>query len=118
MVHAPLRDVVVDGRTYRWHDPGALDDVAGIDLVFDDGPPLYVGPGLRYAALPVLQPKLSPGAVYCINYVAAEERGNVARWLARDGALRAEWHETAKGNVILRRPIARVTHAPSTPRAT
>jgi predicted O-methyltransferase YrrM len=103
VVHAPLRDVVVDGQPYRWHDPSALDEVPAIDLVFDDGPPLYVGRGLRYAALPILEPKLGPGAVYVINYVAAEERGNVARWLARDPKLRAEWHQTQKGNVILRR---------------
>ena len=83
VVHAPLRDVVVDGQTYRWHDPRALDHVPAVDLVFDDGPPLYVGPGLRDAALPLLQPKLTPNAVYCINYVAAEERRNVARWLRK-----------------------------------
>ena len=103
VVHAPLRDVVVDGRTYRWHDARVLDDVPAIDLVFDDGPPLYLGPGLRHAALPLLQPKLAPNAVYCLNYVAAEERRNVARWLARDPELRAEWLGTEKGNVILRR---------------
>lgn len=35
--------------------------------------------------------------------MAAEERRNVARWLARDPELRAEWHAIQKGNVILRR---------------
>jgi hypothetical protein len=110
VVEAPLEDVVVDGTHYRWHDMSALADVPAIDVVFDDGPPLYLGPALRYAALPLLQPKLAPDAAYCINYVAAEERRTVARWLARDPALHAEWFRTRKGNVVLTRDHAPAPH--------
>jgi predicted O-methyltransferase YrrM len=106
VVHAPLRDVVVDGQTYRWHDPHALDGVPAIDLVFDDGPPLYLGPALRRAALPLLASRLAPDAVYCMNFVAAEERRTVASWLARDPGLHAEWYRTRKGNVVLTRTPA------------
>jgi len=106
VVHAPLQDVVVDGVSYRWHDPRALEGLPAIDLVFDDGPPLYLGPALRYAALPILESKLSAQAVYCLNFVAQEERRTVARWLRRDPELRAEWHRTKKGNVVLRRQAA------------
>ncbi len=114
VVHAPLCEVIVEGRSYRWHDPRALEGVAAIDLVFDDGPPLYLGRALRDAALPLLQAKLAPDAVYCINYVAAEERRTVAHWLARDPALHAEWIKTKKGNVVLRRPSSSDVTAPST----
>jgi predicted O-methyltransferase YrrM len=103
VVQAPLKDVVVDGAHYKWHDTAALADVPAIDVVFDDGPPLYLGPSLRYAALPVMQDKLAPGAAYCLNFVAAEERRTVARWLERDPLLKAEWFRTRKGNVVLRR---------------
>ena len=106
VVQAPLKDVVVDGTHYRWHDMSALENVPTIDVVFDDGPPLYLGPSLRYAALPLLQPKLAPDAAYCINFVAAEERRTVARWLARDPLLHAEWFRTRKGNVVLTRDHA------------
>jgi hypothetical protein len=111
VAHAPLTETTVDGHTYRWHDLGALDAaLAGastkIDLVFDDGPPLYLGRSLRYAAMPLLAPRLAADATYCINYVAAEERANVARWLERDPLLSAEWHRTRKGNVVLRRAAA------------
>jgi predicted O-methyltransferase YrrM len=102
VVHAPLREVVVDGATYRWHDLHALDDVPAIDLVFDDGPPRYLGPSLRYAAMPLLAPKLRPHAIYCMNFVSDEERKTIARWMQRDPHLHAEWHRTKKGNVVLR----------------
>ena len=103
VVQAPLRDVVVDGAHYVWHDTRALADVSAIDVVFDDGPPLHLGPSLRYAGLPLLQPKLALDAAYCINFVAAEERRTVARWPARDPAWHAEWFPTTKGNVVLTR---------------
>jgi predicted O-methyltransferase YrrM len=100
---APLRDVTIDGAHRRWHDPAPLADVDGIDFVFDDGPPRVLGPHLREAALPVLMPKLSHDAVYMMNFVAGEERRTVSDWLRRFPDFRAEWLETKKGNVILRR---------------
>jgi hypothetical protein len=51
----------------------------------------------------VLAPKLSPDAVYMMNFVAAEERRTVKQWLDRFPEFRAEWLPTKKGNVILRR---------------
>jgi predicted O-methyltransferase YrrM len=103
VAHAPLVEVTTDGASRRWHDARALDGVQAIDFVFDDGPPLEVGPGLRAAALPLLEPKLSPQAVYLVNFVGDEERANVARWLARGGGWHVEWRRTMKGNAILRR---------------
>jgi predicted O-methyltransferase YrrM len=103
VVHAPLCELSVDGHARRWHDASALGDVQTIDLVFDDGPPRVLGPHLRDAALPVLAPKLSPDAVYVMNFVAAEERRTVKHWLERYPEFRAEWLPTKKGNVILRR---------------
>jgi predicted O-methyltransferase YrrM len=103
VVHAPLRELSVDGQACRWHDASALGDLSAIDLVFDDGPPRMLGPRLRDAALPLLAPKLSPDAVYVMNFVAAEERRTVQSWLRRFPEFRAEWLPTKKGNVILRR---------------
>jgi predicted O-methyltransferase YrrM len=100
---APLRDVTVDGAHWRWHDPAPLANVDHIDFVFDDGPPRVLGPHLRDAALPMLLPKLSHDAVYMMNFVAGEERRTVSDWLRRFPDFHAEWLETKKGNVILRR---------------
>src|SRR5207247_4198557 len=81
VVHAPLRDVVVEGARRRWHDASALADVDHIDLVFDDGPPRALGRQLRDAALPLLAPKLSPEAVYMVNFVDSDERRTISHWL-------------------------------------
>jgi predicted O-methyltransferase YrrM len=100
---APLREVDVDGASRRWHDPTPLAQLDHIDFVFDDGPPRVLGPHLRDAALPMLRPKLSHDAVYMMNFVAGEERRTVSDWLRKFPEFHAEWLETKKGNVILRR---------------
>ena len=105
VLHAPLEELTLEDEKMRWHDPRALDGIEAIDLVFDDGPPKRLGPNLRLAALPLLWPRLAPDATYCLNFIAGEERKNVARWLARHPELEAETVRTKKGNVILRRRV-------------
>jgi predicted O-methyltransferase YrrM len=103
VVHAPLREVTVDGARFRWHDPAALAELDAIDFVFDDGPPRRLGPQLRAAALPLIRPRLSEGAVYLLNFIADEERRTIARWLEQFPEFEAETVRSKKGNVILRR---------------
>jgi hypothetical protein len=101
--YAPLAPVQVHGETHNWYALDRLGGVSAIDLVFDDGPPLGAGAGLRYAALPLLLDKMSERAVYVVNYVGDEERANLERWLARYRFLTAETLPTRKGMLVLRR---------------
>jgi predicted O-methyltransferase YrrM len=104
VVHAPLAPVELDGATYRWYARDALDGLPPIDMVVDDGPPRYLGDRLRYAALPVLAPKLAPRGVFVLDVIGPEERANLERWKRELPEFRQHLLlATRKGNAILRR---------------
>jgi predicted O-methyltransferase YrrM len=103
VVHAPLESIEIDGERHRWYASSALAGLPPIDLVVDDGPPRYLGDGLRYAALPALAPRLSPRGVFVLDVIGEEERGNLARWRKRHPEFVQQRLDTRKGNAILRR---------------
>ena len=99
---APLRDLDLGDGTYRWYDPAAFEDLAGVDLLVVDGPPGTTGPLARYPALPVLWRRLSPGALVLLDDVdRPDERDTADRWLAEIGGLTEE--PAAVGNVAVLR---------------
>ncbi|MBV9381860.1 MAG: class I SAM-dependent methyltransferase, partial [Streptosporangiaceae bacterium] len=55
---APLESFSLDGQTYSWYARRAWQDLAGIDLLFVDGPPATTGRQARYPALPLLSGSL------------------------------------------------------------
>lgn len=118
VVHAPLAPIELDGRMYRWYARDALEGLPPIDLVVDDGPPRYLGDELRYAALPVLAPRMSPRGVYLLDVIGDEERANLARWAHSHPAFAQQLLDTRKGNAILRRasePLRRIAPSDATP---
>ena len=90
VIDAPLTARADDAGGLPWYDEAAvadgLDRALGaepIDLLVVDGPPAYAaGHGLgRYPALPVLRPRLAPGATVVLDDV--ERRGEqdvLRRW--------------------------------------
>jgi predicted O-methyltransferase YrrM len=102
VVHAPLVATTANGVACTWYAQDALAGLGPIDLVMDDGPPKYVGKNARYASLHLLAPRMSPGAPFVVDYIGDEERALIDRW-CRELPFDAEWLETKKGNVILRR---------------
>lgn len=98
--HAPFTPigtdtVSVDGeeRTTadRWYDRAALADLAGVGLVFVDGPPQATGLQVRHPALPLLLPHCTEDAVFVLDDAdRPEERAVGDRWLAAH----PEFHRT------------------------
>jgi predicted O-methyltransferase YrrM len=79
---APLRELAANGKTYRWYDVEALDDLADIDLLLVDGPPAATGPDARYPALPVLAEKLAGTATVILDDSnRPDEREAVQNWI-------------------------------------
>ncbi|HYH35488.1 MAG TPA: class I SAM-dependent methyltransferase [Nocardioides sp.] len=102
---APLVPVEVGDETYQWYDPRAFEDLAGIDLVFVDGPPGSGGPDARYPAVPVLSPRCSPGAGVLLDDGArAAERRAADRWIADHGAVEVWSEDLGTGWIQLRLP--------------
>jgi predicted O-methyltransferase YrrM len=81
VVDAPLVDVRLGDETWRWYDLAGLTADLPIEVVFVDGPPSTTGPLARYPAVPVLLPRLAPGAAILVDDVGrADDRAVVNRW--------------------------------------
>lgn len=108
VVHAPLQDVRLNGRTWPWYRPGSLDTITSVDMLVVDGPPGSIGHMARYPALALLNGKLSDRAVIVVDDTRkADERALVGLWLEQFPGFVAEEVETEKGAMVLRRTFAR-----------
>jgi predicted O-methyltransferase YrrM len=79
---APLESFSLAGETYQWYARRAWEDLAGIDLLFVDGPPAATGHQARYPALPLLNESLGPAAVGVLDdLVVPDMQEALRRWL-------------------------------------
>jgi len=84
VVHAPLTDVELDGRTWRWYRTDSLRRIERIDMLFVDGPPGAVQSMSRYPALPVLLPKLGGGSFAILDDAdRSDEQRIIQAWRRR-----------------------------------
>jgi predicted O-methyltransferase YrrM len=101
---APLESFSLDGETYSWYARTAWEDLAGIDLLFVDGPPAATGPQARYPALPLLNKSLSPIATVVLDdLIVPDMREVLARWLDADPDFSSEILPLEKQAAVLRR---------------
>ena len=79
---APLEDLSLDGNSYPWYARRAWKDLAGIDLLFVDGPPAATGAMARYPALPLLREALHPAATVVLDDLVVPDMQETLRlWL-------------------------------------
>ena len=107
VLHAPLREQVIDEREVTWYDVDAFEGIDGIDLLSIDGPPGQGAPYARWGALPALRELLSPDATIVMDdMVRRDERQIVADWVARYPGFSVERLPFEKGAAVLRRQPA------------
>jgi predicted O-methyltransferase YrrM len=79
---APLEDFTLGEGTYSWYARRAWEDLAGIDLLFVDGPPAATGDKARYPALPLLREALKPTATVALDDLVVPDMQETLRlWL-------------------------------------
>jgi predicted O-methyltransferase YrrM len=101
---APLESFSVDGETYSWYAKRTWEDLAGIDLLFVDGPPAATGPKARYPALPLLFGSLSPVATIVLDDLIVPDMQEVLRlWLDAHPDFGSEMLPLEKQAAVLRR---------------
>jgi predicted O-methyltransferase YrrM len=101
---APLESFSLDGETYSWYARTAWEDLAGIDLLFVDGPPAATGHQARYPALPLLNKSLSPIATVVLDdLIVPDMREMLPRWLDADPGFSSEILPLEKQAAVLRR---------------
>ena len=79
---APLEDLSIADGTWTWYARQAWKDLAGIDLLFVDGPPAATGAKARYPALPLLREALNPvSTVVLDDLVVPDMQETLQLWL-------------------------------------
>jgi predicted O-methyltransferase YrrM len=107
---ACLEPAEVDGRRYQWYarDAWAAVPDGSVDMLVVDGPPQALQPLSRYPALPLLAPKLRPGAVIVLDDCGdTRTRRVLDAWLERFPGVTAErysWLETQPAVLRWSRP--------------
>jgi predicted O-methyltransferase YrrM len=101
---APLESFSLDGETYSWYARRAWEDLAGIDLLFVDGPPAATGRLARYPALPLLSGALSPVATIVLDdLIVPDMQEALRRWLDAYPDFSSEILPLEKQAAVLRR---------------
>jgi len=108
VVHAPLRDITLRNRIYKWYDKDlVLPKIASqkVDVLIVDGPPAKTGDEARYPAVPVLFDLLADQAIVLVDDAGRqEERTTVRRWVRKFPILNLEYLRwTEKGTAILKK---------------
>ena len=101
---APLEDLSLADGAYPWYARRAWQDLAGIDLLFVDGPPAATGAKARYPALPLLREALSPACIVVLDdLVVPDMRETLRLWLDAYPEFGAELLPLEKQAALLRR---------------
>src|SRR5207247_2621292 len=101
---APLESLSLGGESYSWYARRAWEDLAGIDLLFVDGPPAATGHQARYPALPLLSGSLSPVATVVLDDLIVPDMEAVLRlWLDAYPEFSSELLPLEKQAAVLRR---------------
>ena len=91
VVDAPLNDITVKGRPWRWYGVPMERMPDSIDILFVDGPPAATWDLARYPALPTFIDRMSPGsAVFVDDGVRNDERRMVELWAQEYPDFKAE----------------------------
>lgn len=102
LIHAPLVDTPMGGRTFSWYQlPDRLPDEIGLLIV--DGPPGGTGKLARLPAVGCLIERLQPGAVIVLDDAHREDEREIARVWVRDFGLR-RCHSLTPQQIVLERP--------------
>jgi hypothetical protein len=82
--NAPLSQVDIEGKLWRWYDPSLFVDLDNINFLLVDGPPGWLAVNARYPALPFLMNRLSANTAILLDDTSREdERCIVDAWLQR-----------------------------------
>lgn len=103
VIHAPLKDYLLNGENYQWFDRSVYPDHE-IDLLVIDGPPGFIQKHSRYPALPLLIEILAEHCVIFLDDAAREdEQEIVRRWLEAYPEFQFEYIENERGCSVLTR---------------
>lgn len=102
VIHAPLKEVIIQNKKWLWYDTAQIEQIKHIDMLIIDGPPYYIQKLSRYPALPILSGFLNHKAVILLDDGYREdEKEIVDLWLNEFNCFKYESIDTEKGVVVL-----------------
>ncbi|RDH81136.1 MAG: class I SAM-dependent methyltransferase [endosymbiont of Galathealinum brachiosum] len=102
IIHAPLKQILVNDRNYDWYELKNLPDVK-IDMLVIDGPPGFIQKHSRFPALPLLFDRMADESIVFLDDAAREEEKElVEMWLSMYSEIEHEYIETERGCSVLR----------------
>ena len=103
VIHAPLKQVVLDEGDFQWYDVTGLTEKK-IDMLVIDGPPGFLQKHSRYPALPVLSDRMAEHCIVFLDDAARDdEQELVSIWLQSHPEFSYEYIDNERGCSILRR---------------
>jgi predicted O-methyltransferase YrrM len=104
VVHAPLKEIQINGNMWLWYDIHDVRFEKPIDVLFVDGPPSKIQKLARYPALSVLFDYLSDNAVIFLDDgKRPDEREIVELWSKEFSGLSVEFLPLERGAYLIRR---------------
>ncbi len=104
IIDAPLKEISLYGRIWKWYDTASLGDIGPIDLLVIDGPPQKTQRMARYPALPVLGESLNDDAIVILDDASGRRGKPTARaWKKEFVGFECECYHTEKGALLLRK---------------
>ena len=103
VIHAPLKQIVLDEGDFQWYDVTGLTEKK-IDMLVIDGPPGFLQKHSRYPALPVLSDRMAEHCIVFLDDAARDdEQELVSIWLNSHPEFSYEYIDNERGCSILRR---------------
>jgi len=101
VLDAPLLKQKAESEEVIWYDATKIPkEIARIDLLVIDGPPIDTAPLARYPALPLMQPLLGPGSRIILDDAGrTPEQVAVKRWKERAPSAEFKWLYLEKGGI-------------------
>lgn len=91
ILDAPLRPYPHSGEEWLWYDLQNLEETEKFHVLFVDGPAGYIGPEMRYPAIPFLHGRLEQDAIILLDDVQRQQEQQIAqRWLAETPGLQRD----------------------------
>lgn len=104
VLHAPLKEIAIKGKSWLWYDVERFSMQQPIDLLVIDGPPGDLQKLSRYPALPVLEKHLNGNATILLDDGKRKDEQEIAAlWQKEFSWLNSEYLDFEHGAFLIRK---------------
>ena len=102
IIHAPLKDHQIEGKSWKWYDISKVEFSKKIDLLIIDGPPAHLQDNSRFPALPLLINHMAETATIIMDDFDRKAEQRIIKLWGNKYDFSVEYIPTEKGTGIIR----------------